>query len=405
MAINVGDVVYMDYGHGVVHTRVVLSPVDPASFEYIILTPDHDIYCEVLDGSNPDLAAFYNVGAAGALPPGVPPGQIYGFQPMQAAELARFMAQGRAEADAERFRRGIVPGVAPVAHGVGGIVAAPVVNRVWVLAEMVEGHKVGEVVQPPPNPPSLDDFALMQMTDVAGKTRPVLIKQIVVEEIGKFCEERVKLARSCEAAEGDDLYAGEDVRTMQITYNANGERVRNFKDAIGEMVQCSFEDFPLEPRTCLEYLRAVGTVAETCYGQHLAWVQQAKIPDSNRAIHEDEILARALDLCVSYDCLNPSNLACMELLARRRQLIAQAHSLNPASPSYDGADLFLGNQYRAGGGIVVPSLRDHVSKGLHAESQILKERRKLAEARGRGGGRGGPQKSDSSGRGSGAAGN
>ena len=34
MAINIGDVVYMDYGFGEVHTRVVLAPVDPTSFEW-----------------------------------------------------------------------------------------------------------------------------------------------------------------------------------------------------------------------------------------------------------------------------------------------------------------------------------------------------------------------------------
>ena len=71
-------------------------------------------------------------------------------------------------------------------------------------------------------------------------------------------------------------------------------------------------------------------------------------------------------MCISYDCLNPANLA---LVVRRRQVIAQAHALNPASPSYEGADLCLGNQYRDGGGIVVPTLKEHVSKGLQAESQ------------------------------------
>jgi hypothetical protein len=197
---------------------------------------------------------------------------------------------------------------------------------------------------------------------------------------------------------------------MQVTYNANGERHKGFKDAIGDMVEVSFDDFPLEPRTCLEYLRAVSSVGESCYSQHLAWVQQARIPDNNRAIYEDEILSRILDTCICYDCLNPANLACMELVVRRRQLIAQAHALNPSAPSYDGADLFLGSQYRAGGGIVVPTLKEHVSKGLHAESQILKERRKLQEARGRGSGgggsnSGGPQKGGGRGRGEGAAGN
>ena len=307
------------------------------------------------------------------------------------------MQQGRNERDAELLQRGLpIPvvgggaGAAPV--GVGGQAPHADVPGVegggngtmWVLAEMVEGHKIGEQVRVPANMPTLNDHGLFSIQDSSGQQRIVLVKRVPPEDLSSFCDARIKLARSSESLQGEDQVAAEDVRTMSVQYNANGERMRGFKDSIGEMVQCSFEDFPLEPRTCLEYLRAVGTISESCYGQHLAWVQQAKIPDSNRAIHEDELLARVLDACIMYDCLNPANLACMELIARRRQLIAQAHSLNPSVPSYDGADLFLGNQYRAGGGIVVPALRDHVSKGMQAESQILKERRKLAENRGAG---------------------
>ena len=51
----------------------------------------------------------------------------------------------------------------------------------------------------------------------------------------------------------------------------------------------------------------------------------------------------------------------------------------------------------------MPALRDHVSKGMQAESQILKERRKLAENRGAGRGSNQPPKGDGKGRGGGQA--
>ena len=51
----------------------------------------------------------------------------------------------------------------------------------------------------------------------------------------------------------------------------------------------------------------------------------------------------------------------------------------------------MGSRYKSGGAIVVPALTEHVAKQLQAESQILKERRKLAEAKGTGRG-GGPGK-------------
>ena len=150
------------------------------------------------------------------------------------------------------------------------------------------------------------------------------------------------------------------------------------------------EGFPFEPRTCLEYLKAVTSLSESAYAQHLAWVQQARIPEGSRAIFEDEVLAQMLDVAVSFDCLNVANLASFELLVRRRQLIADAHALNPSAPSYDGADYYLGSRYKHGGGIIVPALTEHVSKRLQADSQILKERRKLEEAKGRGRGRTNP---------------
>ena len=409
---NSGHMAYVEYNGypGVVHARLLLSCVERE--DWVILTPDRDIYTETMRPDNPDFTLFFHI-PDGALPPGVPVGQIYSFGAMTAVEYAQAMADGRLERDGERARRGLPAAVAAVvlpapgaAPGGAGVAAVPPVvpggaNSFWVLAEMVPGHKIGERIVASANMPEINDYGLHSMTDSDGKQRTVLVHKTTADLLPAFCDERIGLARSSESLEGDDQVAAEDVRTMSIHYNANGERMRGFRESIGEFVQVSFEDFPLEPRTCLEYLRAVMSVGESCYSQHLAWIQQAKIPDSNRAIHEDEVLARVLDTCIMYDCLNPANLACMELVVRGRQLIAQAHALNPSAPSYDGADLFLGNQYRAGGGIVVPTLKDHVSKGLQAESQILKERRKLAEARGLGRGGGQPPKGGDGGRGRG----
>ncbi len=43
----------------------------------------------------------------------------------------------------------------------------------------------------------------------------------------------------------------------------------------------------------------------------------------------------------------------------------------------------MGNKFKHGGAIVIPSLTEHVAKRLHADSQIMKERRKLEEAKGK----------------------
>ena len=375
-----GDVVYLDYGEAprVVHTRLVTGVVDTSTFEFTILTPDHDEYIEVLDASNTDLVGIHFAGAGGGLPPGVPGNVVYAFAPMTAAELARWISRGRAAAEAERNRRGLGP-VNPPAQNV-----QPANTKVWVLCNMVEGHKIGETVQTPPNMVTLGDYGLMTLADSSGQMQTVMVKHLDHQDVPAFCESQIQLARSSEATEGDDRYAGEDIRTLAVKYSINGERQRSVKESIAEMVQVEIDDFPYDPRTSLEYLRGVTSVSESNYSQHLAWVQQSRIPEGSRAIFEDETLAKILDIAISYDCLNISNLASFELLCRRRQLIGEAHSYNPASPSYQGADFWLGDKYKHGGAIVVPSLSEHVSKKLQAESAIVKERRKLEEAKGKG---------------------
>ena len=94
-------------------------------------------------------------------------------------------------------------------------------------------------------------------------------------------------------------------------------------------------------------------------------------------------------MAITYDALNISNLASSELLICRKQFLAEARVCNPCVPSYEGSDHFLGTSYRPGGAIVVPELAKDVTKKLHQESQILKERIKQAEMKGKGGGRGG----------------
>lgn len=214
---------------------------------------------------------------------------------------------------------------------------------------MIEGHKTGEQVATPANMPMLGDFGLVTLADNAGVMQTGMVKRMDPQDIPGFCEGQIQLARSAEALEGDDRFAGEDIRTMAIRYGANGERQRSVKESVSEMLQVEMEDFPYEPRTALEYMKGVTSVSESNYAQHLAWVQQSRVPEGSRAIFEDETLAKILDIAISYGALNiSSNFASFELLCRRRQLIGEAHSYNASSPSYHGADYWLGDKFKHG---------------------------------------------------------
>eukprot|EP00435_Cladocopium_sp_Y103_P053284 s653_g17.t1 len=372
--------------------QVVLDVVDRVTHEFVVLTPDYDVFVEQLDDSNSDLAAFHRSAPDGGPPAVVPLGAVYSFAPMTAADLAHYMSLGRGVGEAERRRRGII---APAVPG------APAQQR-WLLASMLEGHKIGEEVQPPVGHPALGDHGLMRLNDPDGSSHVVMIKRVCADDEASFCERQISLARIAEAVAGDDRLAADDLRTMSVKYAANGDRLRSFRDSVSEMVETEMEGFPYEPRTCLQYLQAIQSVAESSYAHHLAWVQQSRLPDGSRAAFEDETLSRILDTAIQFDSLQVCNLASFELLVRRKQLIADAHSLNPASPSYDGANYYLGTKFKPGGAIVVPTLTEHVSKKLQADSAILKERRKLEEAKGRG--RGGGNKAPKTGNQQGAGG-
>ena len=394
MALSPGDVVYMDYGERprVVHTRLVLAVVDHGTHEYVVLTPDKDIYPEVLHESNEDLAHFFLSGPHGGIPRGVSARNVYAFAPMAPAELALHMQAGRAVAEEEIRHRGRGPdpaaGVGIMPQGaVTAVEAATSDQEIWVLHDYVKGKKIGEEIVLPADAPKLGDRAMVGVKDSDGKDVTVLAAKIERGELAEFCEGRIAAYRAAEAIDGDDKQVGDDVRTMSVKYLANGDRGRPFKDSVKEFIQVEFDDWPLQPRTCQDYLNAVSEVAESCYMQHLAWVQQARIPEGDRSIYEDELLSRVIDTAIKYDCLNIVNLASFEMIVRRKQLLAEAHVGNPSAPSYEAADYFMGRRYRPGGGIVVPTLTEHVAKRMHEDAQVLKEKRKLSEAKGKGKGK------------------
>ena len=381
MAFLPGSLCYLDYGEHpqCIHTRLVLMHIDDpaAPGDHVICTPDRDIYVEQLDNGNVDLNAFHVGLANGMPPPGVNPANIYGFGPMDAADYANLMDAGRAEAARERARRGLPPAGGPV-----GPPPPPAGNLVWVVAECIEGRKFGERVVPPPGFAVSGSWGLMDLRDKNNITKPCLIHQLAEPDVAAFCDERIRLCRLAESLEGDDRLAGEDVRTLSVKYGLNGERLRNFREAIHETQVCEFEDFPFEPRTTYDYMKAIASISESATAQHHMWIGASKIAEGDRSCYEDEVLARVLDLAVTYDSLNIANLACMELVCRRRQLISDAHANTPGAPSYTVAEHYMGQTYKQGGGIVVPALTDFVAKKMQAQSQILKEKRKLAEAKG-----------------------
>ena len=201
MALPPGSLGYIDYGEAprVIHARVILDHV--INMQHVVLTPDHDKYMEDFDVStNDDIVQFWPGNPNGTLPRGVPSRAVYGFGPMTAAQLARFMTMGRAEG----ARLPVSP--PDLAGPVLEVPADPGrADEFWVLAEHVKGRKIGEKVQLAAAASVTDgSYGLVRLTDSDGKVRPCLVRRLVESELAYFCDERIQLARASESLEGDE---------------------------------------------------------------------------------------------------------------------------------------------------------------------------------------------------------
>jgi hypothetical protein len=150
-----GHICFLDYDERpkVWHTRVLLSPT--TADNWMVLTPDHDIYEEQMSLRNPDIIDFLYGGAGGSLAPHIDPYRVYAFQPMTPAALANFKLQGRVQGDAIRALAGLPPAnagpaavppaqampAAPAPAPDGGAVA-----DTWIAMEDVGQYKRGDIV-------------------------------------------------------------------------------------------------------------------------------------------------------------------------------------------------------------------------------------------------------------------
>lgn len=91
------------------HERLVAEHV--SGEQYIVITPDEDIYMEELSLLNPDLRSLRVKPSDAVLPGGIGAGEVYPLPAWGANGLVRLREAARVEGERERA------GVAPVAAG------------------------------------------------------------------------------------------------------------------------------------------------------------------------------------------------------------------------------------------------------------------------------------------------
>ena len=184
-------------------------------------------------------------------------------------------------------------------------------------------------------------------------------------------------------------------RTMPMVYGPNLKANREFREAVHYLAEDAVKDWPLVgPRSLLWVLMFI---LQQTLGGIVARQQQfmslGKLNYGDKHMSEYAVLAKVLELAISFDQLHVTNLACFELIGRRLQMIEEKYRFR--LPQFDGgvgaadpendASLFLGLGAGSTHGrqsvMVMPLLAEHIGNELAREAAITKGKVKAHELR------------------------
>ena len=191
-----------------------------------------------------------------------------------------------------------------------------------------------------------------------------------------------------------------DARILDIA-DRHGRRGRDWCDVASMCQEIPMKDWPIDgPRSalwCVQYLDDAGRGGPEPY--HKWWRTTCKLTLNDWGVAEHMQMMRLLSVAGAYDQLDLSNLAVVEVICRRAELIEyqyrerareglRASGLGTgASTSLTGAsvlggeeaDLFDGVGKIAGGAMVAPQIVEFVAAELEKTAKIDKQARKARE--------------------------
>jgi hypothetical protein len=376
------------------HERFILSRMPGTHNDYIVLTPDHDVYVETLEC--PPLRDVRKAPAGSALPAGLGRGHgepVYKFvRPpnrgvLQVARNEEVTARREAIlADPDRYDADAA--LAMLAPGLVWICVSPGLSVQ--LGEKIEADEVAR------SKAILGDDALVQLPDGV-----IAVRRIALENADAVIESlraqwvattprgppRASLPPPSEAPPPESpAPAGiqfSDARVLPVARDSNNVRYRSIRNTAEITAEVPFDDWPLlGPRTSMWYVRELGKLSVDPIARHSTWKHENGLKDDQRVCTSHEMLAEILELAVCVDQLDVSNLSCFEILLRHTQMIeAEVKKSAESKKEYDVSEYYLGRTRRTGGALVCPDLVKWVAERAGADSNILKEQRKAAEER------------------------
>lgn len=368
-----GSKLLVRYDEDLWHERVLLARV--VGSRWVIVTPDGDVYSEDMGPHNDDITAVRACGVNGARPAGFKD-RVYGWatgRTPTGRPLAALIEEGRQLA--------LLEGGADATSPWAPVTAAGAPQKNWVIKFGREGSTlgVGDVVAEPTT-----RLGNMGLAEVNGAI--VVVEEILASDVQSY---RAVLSKP--------LLSETDARVLAVRYDESGDRARPWMEVARGIAQSTMSDFPVSgPRTTAWVVRFLARRGTGPEDHHRWWRSTARLSGTDWGVGEHQMCCRILQQSGCFDQLDLANLAGMEIIARRLQLIEYQYRdrvrdtertvssgasglLGQNLMTADEADLFDGASHVAPTVCCCPLLVAHVSEELGKEARIHSEARKARE--------------------------
>ena len=115
-----------------------------------------------------------------------------------------------------------------------------------------------------------------------------------------------------------------DARILPVLRDAAGIRYRSTRSASDQAAEVIFPDLPIEgPRTASWMLKETGKLNIDPTSRHQTWKHENGLKEEQKVCYTHEMLSDILELALTYDQLDGSNLASIEQTFRYLQDVEQ----------------------------------------------------------------------------------
>ena len=187
------------------------------------------------------------------------------------------------------------------------------------------------------------------------------------------------VGESLEKLDGEVEVENPDARVLEVDYDTQGERYKEWRQVALECKEYTFQDWPLEgPLSTGHLVKHFSKFGGDPKRWLADWMRSKQIQENDRISFEMKVLIESIYLAGTYDQLNLGCLASVEILARRIQAVVDAYSAGPI-PDWGAAKVMT--LYRSPEDAISPQLRSWAARKNKEEMELAQSRAKLRDSR------------------------